>query len=152
MKADIKMETFMDLYKANEKSLGENIYAATDDGAIYFVNAKELNKTMDCFHDMAEFFDQCIEEWDAEQKNYMEQPKEKPKVVELSVNRILKSGDRTIVFWSDGTKTIVKKMESEEDSPVDAFTAALAKKLFGSNSRLKKFVYNNLEYQEVKNA
>ena len=31
-------------------------------------------------------------------------------------SRILKSGNRTIVFWSDGTKTVVKRAEDEPDN------------------------------------
>ena len=54
--------------------------------------------------------------------------------------RILKSGNRTIVFWQDGTKTIVKRGEDEPDSDYAAFTAALGIKLYGSNSALKKIV------------
>lgn len=54
--------------------------------------------------------------------------------------RILKSGDRMIVFWLDGTKTIVKRAEDEPDSDYAAFTAALAIKIYGSNSKLKRIV------------
>ena len=54
--------------------------------------------------------------------------------------RILKSGDRTIVFWKDGTKTIVKRAEDEEDNDYAAYTAALAIKIHGSNSALKRIV------------
>ena len=54
--------------------------------------------------------------------------------------RILKSGDRMIVFWNDGEKTIVKRSEDEIDSDYAAFTAALGVKLFGSNSALKRIV------------
>lgn len=55
-------------------------------------------------------------------------------------SRILKSGNRTIVFWDDGTKTIVKRAEDEEDNDYAAFTAALGIKCFGSNSALKRIV------------
>lgn len=54
--------------------------------------------------------------------------------------RILKSGNRTIVFWRDGTKTIVKRAEDEPESDYNAFTAALGIKCFGSNSALKRIV------------
>lgn len=64
--------------------------------------------------------------------------------------RILKSGDRTIVFWQDGTKTIVKRADDEDDNDYIAFTAALAKRLFGSNSAVKKAIEATLEFQEVK--
>lgn len=54
--------------------------------------------------------------------------------------RILRSGPATIVFWADGTKTVVKRAPDEEDSDYAAFTAALAIKIFGSNTKLKKIV------------
>ena len=62
-------------------------------------------------------------------------------------NRILKSGNRTIVFWSDGTKTIVKRAEDEPDNDYAAFTAALGIKIFGSNSALRRMIKKNLKIQ-----
>lgn len=58
----------------------------------------------------------------------------------IKVNRILKSGDRTIVFWADGEKTIVKRASDEPESDYAAFTAALGIKVYGSNSALKRIV------------
>ena len=68
----------------------------------------------------------------------------------LCPNRILKSGNATIVFWKDGTKTIVRRADEEDDSDYDAFTAALAIKLFGTNSALQKGIKRITEVQEVK--
>lgn len=63
--------------------------------------------------------------------------------------RILRSGPATIVFWEDGTKTVVKFCAGEtEDSAYAAFTAALAIKIFGSNSKLKKIVKTLTEEQK----
>lgn len=67
----------------------------------------------------------------------------------FSPKRILKSGNRTIVFWQDGTKTIVKRSEDEAESDYAAFTAALGIKLFGSNSALKRIVART-ETQKLK--
>ena len=63
-------------------------------------------------------------------------------------NRILRSGPATIVFWADGTKTVVKRAPDEEDNAYAAFTAALAIKIFGSNSKLKKIVERKKEEQK----
>lgn len=63
--------------------------------------------------------------------------------------RIIKSGDRTIVFWKDDTKTIVKRFADAEDNDYSAFCAALAIKLFGNNSQVKKIV-RTTEVQEKK--
>lgn len=51
---------------------------------------------------------------------------------------IFKNGLYTTVMWSDGTKTIVKRGEDEPDDEYTAFTAALAKKLYGSTSAVKR--------------
>lgn len=54
--------------------------------------------------------------------------------------RILKSGVATIVFWKDGTKTVVKCAPGIVPDDYEAFTAALAIKTFGNNSHLKKLI------------
>lgn len=65
-------------------------------------------------------------------------------------DRILVSGNRTIVFWADGTKTVVKRADDETDSVYSAFTAALAIKMYGSNSKVKRIIADRLEVQEPK--
>ena len=59
---------------------------------------------------------------------------------ELFPLRIVKNGVATIVFWQDGTKTVVKRGSDEPESDYAAFTAALGIKIFGSNSALKRIV------------
>lgn len=59
---------------------------------------------------------------------------------ELEVKKIIKNGPATIVFWTDGTKTIVKLQNCDHDDIYAAFTAALAKKIFGSTSKVKKII------------
>lgn len=54
--------------------------------------------------------------------------------------RILHNDPATIVFWDDGTKTIVKRAEGQEHNPYFAFCSALAKKIFGNNSSVNKLV------------
>ena len=54
--------------------------------------------------------------------------------------KIIRNGPATIVFWSDGEKTIVRKSEGREDSIYDAFCAALAKRIFGTNSHLNSMI------------
>ena len=74
----------------------------------------------------------------------------KPTPVIPEPTRILLSGNRTIVFWNDGTKTIVKQSPTEQYSVYAAFTAALAIKLYGSNSKLKKILREKVEVQKTK--
>lgn len=66
----------------------------------------------------------------------------------LIPKRILRHGPATIVFWGDGTKTVVKRAPDEPDNEYTAFTAALAIKIFGSNSKLKKIVKTFTEEQK----
>ena len=58
---------------------------------------------------------------------------------QLTPEKIFRCGDVTTVIWKDGTKTIVKLMPGAEDSDYGAFTAALAKKIYGGNSKVMKY-------------
>lgn len=59
-----------------------------------------------------------------------------------AIDHIVKNGPAMVVFWMDGTKTIVKRKEGEKDDDYLAFCAALAKKIYGNNSRVKRIVDN----------
>lgn len=58
--------------------------------------------------------------------------------------KIIKSGECTIVFWKDGSKTLVRRDPEDADNLHTAFCAALAKKVHGSNSRIKKIISRKL--------
>lgn len=73
-----------------------------------------------------------------------------PKTVPLTPKRILRSGIATIVFWEDGSKTVVKRSPDEPDNEYAAFTAALAIRIFGSNSKVKKVIKTKTEEQKSK--
>ena len=60
--------------------------------------------------------------------------------------KIIYNNPATIVFWKDGTKTVVKKAPNEKFNTYHAFCAALAKKIFGNNSRVNAVVKSG-EYQ-----
>ena len=62
------------------------------------------------------------------------------KVINIIPKRIVKNGPALVVFWEDGTKTVVKRKKGEQDNVYHAFTAALAKKLYGSNSAINRIV------------
>lgn len=70
----------------------------------------------------------------------------------IDVERILVSPNKkaTIVFWGDGSKTVVKLADGDEFDLYAGFTAAVAKKLYGSNSALKKMINRKVEYQKWK--
>lgn len=59
-----------------------------------------------------------------------------------SVKSIEVSDDHqtVVVIWADGDKTIVKRSKHDPDDLYMAFTAALAKKIYGSNSAVKRLI------------
>ena len=63
--------------------------------------------------------------------------------------RIIRCGPATIVFWLDGEKTVVKRSPGEEDSLYAAYCAALAIRVHGSNSALKRMIDSMVVYQNV---
>jgi len=56
--------------------------------------------------------------------------------------KIRKDGPVTVVFWQDGTATSVRCGAGEQYDDYVAFCAALAKKLFLSNSAVKRVLKN----------
>ena len=58
--------------------------------------------------------------------------------------KIIRSGDVTVVIWLDGSKTIVRRDPEDADNLHTAFCAALAKKIFGSNTAVKKVIDRQL--------
>lgn len=51
----------------------------------------------------------------------------------IQIDRVMFNGPATIVYWSDGTKTIVKCMEDEEFDPEKGLAMAICKRLYGDN-------------------
>ena len=58
----------------------------------------------------------------------------------LLPKQIIYSNPATIVFWGDGSKTVVKVSDKENFNPYYGFCAALAKKVYGNNSLVNKIV------------
>lgn len=67
----------------------------------------------------------------------------------LRIQRIIVNNLATIVFWEDGTKTVVKISDADmADGKYDVYAGvsyAIAKKLFGSNSAFKREVDRKTE-------
>lgn len=61
-------------------------------------------------------------------------------ISEPVIKEIFSNGPATIIFWNDGTKTIVKREIDDEDDLYDAVANAIAKKAFGSTSKFHKIV------------
>lgn len=72
---------------------------------------------------------------------------------ELDVKKIIFSGPKTIVLWSDGTKTIVSMSKDEAKfDPEAAFCAAYTKKMFGTNSKIKRIIEQKSNFEEYTKA
>lgn len=65
------------------------------------------------------------------------------------VNRIIFNPPATIVFWDDGTKTVVKCMEDQPYEKYAGFAMACMKKMFGSTSRAKA-IMNECDMDNLK--
>lgn len=76
----------------------------------------------------------------------LKEAKNKP-MPEVIMEREKKGGHYTTVKWADGTYTTVKASEGDagDRSPYMAFCAALAKKLYGSNSAVHRVVNRHME-------
>lgn len=68
------------------------------------------------------------------------------RMAEYTPKKIVVNGPATIVFWSDDTKTVVKWSQSDRFDVDTAFVYALAKKIFGSNSAIKKLVGRKVQW------
>lgn len=83
-------------------------------------------------------FDSVIYQMKKERK-FMERGTDEMK--KLDVKKIIFSGPKTIVLWGDGTKTIVSMSKNETKfDPEAAFCAAYTKKMFGTNSKIKRVI------------
>ena len=84
-------------------------------------------------------------------KYYFEITKERDiKQTVLTPTKIIYNGPATIVFWDDGTKTVVKRSKKDKDNKYNAFCAALAIKIYGSNSAVTRIVENGITEKPFK--
>ena len=93
-------------------------------------------------------FDSVIYQMKKERK-FMERGTDEMK--NLDVKKIIFSGPKTIVLWSDGTKTIVSMSKDETHfDPEAAFCAAYTKKMFGTNSKIKRIIKEKSNIEQHK--
>lgn len=60
----------------------------------------------------------------------------------ISIEKLFFSGTTTIVFWTDGTKTVVQPIEGEKFDPEIGIAMAIARKIFGARHQFDKFTAN----------
>lgn len=63
------------------------------------------------------------------------------------IENVIFNDPATIVFWSDGTKTVSKVMDGDEFDPEIGIASCVTKKFFGSRSQFKKFTYKKYDKQ-----
>lgn len=63
------------------------------------------------------------------------------------VEKVIYNDPATIVFWKDGTKTVVKASENDYYDEQTGFLMCLAKKVFGDDFRkiMNKYVWEDLD-------
>ncbi len=71
---------------------------------------------------------------------------------ELKVKKVIFNNPATIVFWSDGTKTVVKCGKDDTYDKEKGFYIACAKKLFGNDYKAVGRMNKALEMAEDKNG
>ena len=68
----------------------------------------------------------------------------------LGVKNIIFNPPATIVFWTNGDKTVVKCQEGQEYNPYFGFCAAVAKRIYGSTTTVNNFVDKKVEESGLK--
>lgn len=66
----------------------------------------------------------------------------------LAIDHIFYDDIATVVFWKDGTKTIVKCPEGTPYDEYTAFCVAVAKKFYGTNSAIKRVIKKKARYSK----
>jgi hypothetical protein len=74
---------------------------------------------------------------------------DQPTLTKFKPKKIIFNPPTTIVYWWDGTKTVVKCSEDEEFVEEVGFAMAVVKRLYGDRSKFLKFVEK--AYRQPKN-
>lgn len=72
--------------------------------------------------------------------NYNEISKRGNNMMRYGVKEIIYNDAATIVYWTDGTKTVVKCNENDEYSEYAGFVAAVAKKMYGGANAINRLI------------
>ena len=56
------------------------------------------------------------------------------------IDRVIFNDPATIIYWKDGSKTVVKRSEDDIWDPEKGFCMAIIKKLYGRTSFIKRFM------------
>lgn len=73
------------------------------------------------------------------------QENQKSRKVNVLPVKVIYHNPATIVFWGDGTKTVVKASSHDEFNEFAGFCAALAKKVYGTSSMVRRIVESGID-------
>ena len=104
---------------------------------IYPVSIDECDlKTNDDFLDAMRYY--------SEQGNYYHNMLSASMEVKVDIpgmiDRVIFNDPATIIYWKDGSKTVVKRSEDDIWDPEKGFCMAVIKKLYGRTSFIKRFM------------
>lgn len=71
----------------------------------------------------------------------------KAMILKYAIKKIIVNENAVIVFFEDGQKTVVKKMDSDADDIYSAVAQAVMKKMYGSTNAFHKIVDIQTERQ-----
>lgn len=110
---------------------------------------QELTKACyDMLHDFAEFCKEYgVNLVEATRSTWATSGSIKPS---FDIKNVIFNDPATIVFWSDGTKTVVKCSENDIYDPENGLAMAFAKKMFGNDNTFHKHFKKWLPKEEPK--
>ena len=74
----------------------------------------------------------------------------KKRLIYLDIEKVIFNHPATIIFWTDGTKTIVKCSKDDVWDPEKGITMAITKKFFGDTKFIKKLIKDSNGLPEIK--
>ena len=87
-------------------------------------------------------FYNCVNEWRQVAKNEIAEYKWRQK---FNIEKVIFNNPATIVFWEDGTKTVVKRQKGDRWNKEKGLAMAIAKKLYGNTGKYCDILKEHLE-------
>jgi len=103
------------------------------------ISNKTLTTSNDDFVDALRY---CYNDYSLTTELYKHVPQ---KDISSMISRVIFSNPATIIFWNDGTKTVVKKSEDDAWDPEKGLCMAIIKKINGKTNFIRKIVEENTE-------
>ena len=132
------------IMETNTYVLGNSVYTLADGEVVWFGNLDDIVNEISGKDEEIPFCDE-LDGFEVCEDCDLCAEEEPPMWGIPDVRRIIFSDPATIVFWEDGTKTVVKCMKGEKFERYAGFAMACMKKMFGSTSRAKAIMEDSDE-------